>query len=261
MQKRPPDPAAIDAVEAMTPLQDFAMGRGFRLVADREPPLYAAAMAVLGDTFPPGVLDAAFTDLERMQTFALEQGFPNPGVDLVAQLRVFVQAAVTSAHETHPLPMIRGSRRSPLTQEYDTTVLLMKAAQKPYLTGFLVVDGVKRQVVAHINNRKPDPQTGVRKPNFLVISELISRDGDADSWKEIGFGNALNRRSDGKPLFYDEFLFSVEGHSIGARITSNVDPALHSMLGFEHARKERPEHNSAPATNNKSTPTPKLGAA
>src|ERR1700749_3654280 len=180
--KRPPNPAAFDALEAFTPLQDFAMDRGFRLVAEREPPLYAAAMALLGDTFPPHVLDTAFTDLERMQTFALEQGYPNPGVDLVAKLREFAQAASAGVHETHPLLMIRGSRRSTLTQEYDTTVLLMKAAQKPYLTGFMLINGEKRQVVAHINNRKPDPKTGARKPNFLVISELISREGEADAW-------------------------------------------------------------------------------
>jgi hypothetical protein len=197
-----------------------------------------------------------------MQTFALEQGYPNPGVDLVAKLRDFAQAASAGVHETHPLLMLRGSRRSPLTQEYDTTVLLMKAAQKPYLTGFMLINGEKRQVVAHINNRKPNAQTGARKPNFLVISELVSREGEADAWKEIGFGNALNRRRDGKPIYHDEFLFSVEGQSISARVTKNVDPALHSMLGFEQPRKDRPGPVLQLATGAKpAAPAPKRGAA
>lgn len=154
--------------------------------------------------------------------------------------------APNSARATPDL-VLRGARRKGDAnwQEYDTTVLLFRGKNDTYLTGFVLAGGVKHQVIAHINERKPDTSTGEVKPNFIVLSELVSREGEEDKWNQIGHGNAMNRRSDGKPVYFDELLFKVGDETLNARVTKNVDAALHRQLGFEQARVDRPAANHA----------------
>jgi hypothetical protein len=137
--------------------------------------------------------------------------------------------------------VLRGSRRNPATNNWETTVLLFATPKPNQLTGFVLAQGEKRHVVCHINERHPNTETGEVKPNFLVLSELVSGDGEEDRWEELGHGNAMNRRSDGKPVYYDEVLFNVGDEILSARITQKVHPSLHYHLGFEKPRVERPE--------------------
>lgn len=135
-----------------------------------------------------------------------------------------------------PKLMLRGVKKLD-NGEFDTTVLLFKG-KGDYLQGFVKIGDQKHQVIAHLNKRSPDQETGEVKPNFIILSEPHS-DGDNTKWKEIGFGNAVNRRKDSKPVFFDEVLFSVGNEVVRARVTNNVDDEMHHQIGFQGARKTR----------------------
>jgi phage/plasmid primase-like uncharacterized protein len=121
---------------------------------------------------------------------------------------------------------------------FDTTVLLFKGKGN-YLQGFVKIGDEKHQVVAHINERKPDPETGELRPNFLTLVEAHGN-GDDTKWKELGFGNAVNQRRDGKPVYFDEVLFKVGGELIKARTAKHVGGEMHQQLGFQQPRQVRP---------------------
>lgn len=127
--------------------------------------------------------------------------------------------------------------------DYDTTVLLFKG-KGDYLQGFMKVEGVKHQVIAHLNERKPDEGTGEIKPNFIKLSKAVGQ-GDDTKWEEFGFGNALNKRNDQKPVYFDDVLFNIGGKTLSARITKNVDEDMHRKLGFVQDRVARPERAKA----------------
>jgi len=165
-----------------------------------------------------------------------------------------------ASKENEPKLILRGVRKLD-NGEFDTTALLFKG-NGDYLQGFIKVGDEKHQVIAHMNERKnPDPETGEIKPNFLKLVEPHGN-GDDTNWKELGFGNAVNRRSDGKPVYFDEVLFSVGNEVIKARITKNVDDELHRKLGFQEARQARPKDDSkSSAAPGEASPKPTAPAA
>ncbi|WP_321959532.1 LPD7 domain-containing protein [Burkholderia cenocepacia] len=165
-----------------------------------------------------------------------------------------------ASKENEPKLILRGVRKLD-NGEFDTTALLFKG-NGDYLQGFIKVGNEKHQVIAHMNERKnPDPETGEIKPNFLKLVEPHGN-GDDTNWKELGFGNAVNRRSDGKPVYFDEVLFSVGNEVIKARITKNVDDELHRKLGFQEARQARPkDDNKSGAAPGEASPKPTAPAA
>jgi hypothetical protein len=130
--------------------------------------------------------------------------------------------------------------------------LLFKAKDADYFTGFVVAQGIKHQVCVHINERKPDLNTGEVKPNFMVVSEL---NPETNEWNDLGYGNALNHRNDNKKVYYDEVLFNIKGEVLKARVASGVDQQLHRKLGFEHPREARP-NNAAKPQDQPSEPAP-----
>jgi hypothetical protein len=95
-----------------------------------------------------------------------------------------------------------------------------------------------------MNERNPHSETGELRPNFLRISEA---QGDAKNprWREIGYGNAVNHRADGKPVYFDEVLFNIGNDVVKARATGSVDSELHRSLGFVEARKSRAAANDS----------------
>ena len=142
--------------------------------------------------------------------------------------------------------------------DYDTTVLLFKG-KGDYLQGFMKVEGVKHQVIAHLNERKPDPATGEIKPNFIKLSKAVGQ-GDDTKWEEFGFGNALNKRNDQKPVYFDDVLFNIGGKTLSARITKDVDEDLHRKLGFVQDRVARPERAKAAGQQEEAVTDPKAKA-
>lgn len=165
-----------------------------------------------------------------------------------------------ASKENEPKLILRGVRKLD-NGEFDTTALLFKG-KGDYLQGFVKVGDEKHHVIAHMNERKnPDPETGEIKPNFLKLVEAHGN-GDDTNWKELGFGNAVNRRSDGKPVYFDEVLFSVGSEVIKARITKNVDDELHRKLGFQEARQARPKDDgNSSAAPGEASPKPTAPAA
>jgi hypothetical protein len=167
--------------------------------------------------------------------------------DVQTKRKEFVMA--TAKQAPHPRPdeaseprlVLRGVKKLD-NGEIDTTVLLFKGHSEDYLQGFVKVGDRKHQVLAHLNQRKPDEATGEVKPNFITLCEPHG-DGEKTQWKKIGFGNALNQRKDGKPVYYDEMLFKIGAETLNARITSHVDPDLHGKLGFLQKPAERPQHS------------------
>jgi len=147
--------------------------------------------------------------------------------------------------EKEPKLILRGVTKLP-DDSFDTTVLLYQG-KGDYLQGFVKVDGIKHQVLAFMNERHPDPSTGEIKPNFITLSEPSKSGADDDSkWNQIGHGNAVNRRGDGKEVHFDEVLFNVGGTIVKARETKHVDESLHQKLGFLEPRKEREKPAATP---------------
>lgn len=167
-------------------------------------------------------------------------------------------SAGIESNDQEPKLILRGVKKLD-NGEFDTTVLLFKG-KGDYLQGYVKVGDQKHQVIAHINERKPDQGTGEVKPNFLKLSEPHAV-GDDTKWKEIGFGNAVNHRKDERPVFFDEVLFSVGNEVVKARVTKHVDADMHRQLGFEESRKARPKEDSPPAPAGDASPKPKAPAA
>jgi Large polyvalent protein-associated domain 7 len=150
-------------------------------------------------------------------------------------------AAKQGMPQEAPQVVLRGVKK--VGEKFETSALLFKG-KGDYLQGFITAGGQKHQVIVHINERKPDAGTGELRPNFLRISEA---QGDANNpkWREIGYGNAVNHRADGKPVYFDEVLFNIGSDVIKARATASVEPELHRRLGFMEARASRPAANDS----------------
>lgn len=147
------------------------------------------------------------------------------------------QSEARKADKSAPTLVLRGTQRDDKHPTgYDTTVLLFQAQGAAHLQGFVQVGGQRRQVIAHINERKPG-ESGESKPNYLRVVEL---DPATEKWNVIGHGNAVNRRSDDKPIYYDEVLLNVEGETLRARVVKGVSDDLHRSMGFEQPRVPRP---------------------
>ncbi|MCC7005933.1 MAG: hypothetical protein IT497_04740 [Ottowia sp.] len=166
---------------------------------------------------------------------------------------------MTATHaEQEQNAILRGVRKLE-SGEFDTTVLLYKG-KGDYLQGYIKIGGEKRQVIAHLNQRKPNEATGETKPNFLTLSEPHGS-GDDTTWKEIGFGNAVNKRKDGKPVYFDEVLLSVDKEVFGARLTKHADDEMQRKLGFQEPRQKRPKFEAGNAGDVSPKPTASVANA
>lgn len=169
-------------------------------------------------------------------------------------------ATSDNSAEKEPHAVIRSVKKLD-NGEWDTNVLLFKG-KGDFLQGFIKVGDEKRHVIAHLNERKPDQETGEIKPNFITLTEAQNT-GDETTWKQIGYGNAVNRRTDNKPVYFDEVLFSVGNQLVGGRVTRHCDDELHRKLGFIEDRKPRPpkEDNKSSANKEDTSPKPTAPAA
>ncbi|MBY9629139.1 hypothetical protein KUU78_30985 (plasmid) [Pseudomonas aeruginosa] len=223
-----------------------------------EAPADAAAYLASIDTEVPGF--TAGDESELRARVAMSSAVSRAEVVSDINLKELTMANHESGDQgQEPKLILRGVRKLD-NGEFDTTALLFKG-KGDYLQGYIKVGDEKRHVIAHINERKADQETGEIKPNFLKLSEAQGK-GDDTSWKEIGFGNAVNRRSDGKPVYFDEVLFSVGSEVVKARITKNVDDELHRKLGFVEPRQARPKDDAkSDAAPGDASPKPTAPAA
>ncbi len=156
--------------------------------------------------------------------------------------------------KAEPKLILRGVQRRGDTDTFDTTVLLFEG-KGDYLQGYVVANGKKRDVIAHINESKPDPETGEIKPNHLRLSERVGT-GDEKTWNDVGYGIAMNSRKDGKPVFFDTVLFNVGDETLNARVTKHVTPEMHEKLGFTSPRAARPRAESSAKAEQAEEPAP-----
>ncbi len=148
-----------------------------------------------------------------------------------------------SSNKAEPKLILRGGQRREGSENYETTVLLFEG-KGDFLQGHVVVKGQKKDVIAHMNERKANLETGEVKPSFLKLSERVGK-GEDQTWREVGYGNAMNTRKDGKQVFYDTVIFNVDGEILNARITKHVTAEMHAKLGFTSPRQERPKSDQS----------------
>lgn len=123
--------------------------------------------------------------------------------------------------------------------EYPTILVLKKGEEDFFRCTFVDTNGKKRSCNVFVNHRNDDPSV-----KFFTLSTK-DKDGKAH---EHGHGNVINRRSDGKAVYYDQAVFNINGDSSGngqpmtitAFVGTKVDADLHRHLGFEQAKIQRP---------------------
>lgn len=211
---------------------------------------------------PKGTIEPTFVDRKYKRT---KDGLRQLTEMLNSDMPIITMPIITMekgenivAEQVSKSPVLRGVERNKETGKFEETVLLFKG-KGDYLQGFIISGGEKHQVLAHINERKPDASTGEIKPNFLKLSKAEGQ-GDAVQWTELGFGNALNKRTDGKPVYFDEVLFNVGGKTISARLGKGVSEELHAKLGFASSRVERPKDEKKDAKEGPKSPAPQQQA-
>jgi hypothetical protein len=141
-----------------------------------------------------------------------------------------------TTREAGPSPILRGWRANA-----GTTVLLFahEPGAKTHGHGFINTGTGNRNVIMFFNDRDGKKS--------ITLKEFVPGEGDdGGKWNVVGFGNAMNQRKDGKPVFFDTVLFSVGDQTLEARTTRAGEAFRHAM-GFTAARIERPKEDKAGA--------------
>lgn len=136
--------------------------------------------------------------------------------------------------------VLRGYRKN--GDKNEVCALLFKGAGD-FLQGYLTIEGKRQPVIAHIARRAPDSDTGEVRANYLRLSVNDGNPKHAQ-WHEIGYGNAINHRGDGKPVFFDEMLLNVGREKMKVRVNAAGDESLHRSLGFVQLPKQRGKDSS-----------------
>lgn len=137
-----------------------------------------------------------------------------------------------TTREAGPSPILRGWRANA-----GTTVLLFahEPGAKTHGHGFINTGTGNRNVIMFFNDRDGKKS--------ITLKEFVPGEGDdAGKWNVVGFGNAMNQRKDGKPVFFDTVLFSVGDQTLEAR-TTRAGEAFREAMGFLAARVERPKED------------------
>ncbi|ABO55147.1 hypothetical protein LA345_13365 [Burkholderia vietnamiensis] len=112
------------------------------------------------------------------------------------------------------------------------------------LTGFIRdLHDNERKSLCVIQDPRPQKETGELITD-LVVSENVAAPGQEPQWKTIAIGHVVNSRKDGKPVNFDDVLFSPRDPSLGtepirARETMACTPEMHKRLGFTQDRIPR----------------------
>lgn len=124
-----------------------------------------------------------------------------------------------------------------------TTIVLMQGANSD-LQGFIVgEDGARNRNVFGFYNEKDGKK-------FITLKEyVVGKDpqGNSDRYKLLGFGNAMNARKDGKPVYFDTVIFNIDGKPLSAQLTKHGEQFA-TKMGFAEARIERPKKEAAADT-------------
>lgn len=126
-----------------------------------------------------------------------------------------------------------------------STAALFAIPGESKMQGVLTINGKPQNVVAVMSPRAPDPQTGEIRPDYVKLFSQSPNGG----LREIGHGNAVNQRLDGKQVFFDELLLRVGTQQISLRVAPSASPAQQQWLGFQEPAKPRPAQSLKTAVN------------
>lgn len=145
-------------------------------------------------------------------------------------------------------PVLKNSHKQPDGSYKDEVALWpTKEGDKALLSGFVTIDGQKTQVRAFINDTDKDGNK--LKSPYLSLTTNTAGEGQPPQWKNVAFGNAMNQRSDGKPVYFDQVIFNVAGSdkSFNAYAGKGCTEDFHAKLGFTSPQVARPAKEDAPA--------------
>lgn len=129
-----------------------------------------------------------------------------------------------------------------------------KEGDKAILFGYAKIDDQKLQVRAFINDSDKDGNK-LAHP-YLSLTTNTAAEGQPPQWKNVAFGNAVNKRSDGKEVYFDQIIFNVSGSdkTFNAYAGRGITDDLHTQLGFTSPQIQRPAKEAAPAPAEEAAP-------
>ena len=134
-----------------------------------------------------------------------------------------------------------------LRNKDDVALWTAKDGAKHQLSGHITLDGQKSNVIGFINDTDRDGNS-LKQP-YVALSRNTAPEGETPKWETVATGNAMNHRSDDKPVYFDEMIFNVKGEdnkTFTAYVGRGCPPEFQQQLGFTSPVVERPQRD-APA--------------
>lgn len=139
------------------------------------------------------------------------------------------------------------SNRPALRNKDDVALWPAKDGAKHHLSGHITLDGNKVNVIGFINDT--DREGNALKQPYVSLSRNTAGEGQPPKWETVATGNAMNHRSDDKPVYFDEMIFNVKGQdkkTFTAFVGKGCPAEFQQQLGFTSPAVERPA-KAAPA--------------
>ena len=140
------------------------------------------------------------------------------------------------------------SNRPALRNKDDLALWPAKEGASHHLSGHITLDGQKINVIGFINDT--DRDGNALKQPYIAISRNAAGEGQDPKWQTVATGNAMNHRSDGKPVYFDEVIFNTKGDdkkTFTAFVGKGCSPEFQQQLGFTSPVAERPAKAEAAA--------------
>lgn len=133
------------------------------------------------------------------------------------------------------------SNRPALRNKDDVALWPAKDGAKHHLSGHITLDGQKVNVIGFLNDT--DSDGNALKSPYVALSRNTAAAGEAPKWETVATGNAMNHRSDDKPVYFDEMIFNVKGQdkkTFTAFVGNGCSSELQRQLGFTSPVVARP---------------------
>lgn len=180
-------------------------------------------------TYVAALQNSQATDVDALLTAITkyDEAYAKESPGPVAE-KLGAPAALPTSEE--PVLIMRGTGKG--LEGDDSSNLELYRKTNGELFGTVVLDGVKADVTARVVEGRKDALTGEVRGGYISLYEHVGDDADMREQK-LGYGNAINRRNDGKPVNFDEVAFNVEGKVIRAKVVPGIDLDTHATLGFK----------------------------
>jgi len=148
----------------------------------------------------------------------------------------------------YPAPKIVVQASKSAADDKEAVTMSLFKGNGNYLHGTVTIGDKKRHVIANLGG---EAGAAVPDRDFPKYLPLLSRSDTPAGpiWKEIGYGNAINKGNDDKPIYFDEMVFRVGKQVVKAAVAETITPDLHRELGFVRDMVKRRESNMRPTDN------------